>query len=91
VPRQTINVFGAIFEISLPLISKSKAVRQMTEFWMINSQFGGILDHDLVGVRTCRIPYNADTYQPRQHVKDSYHGVPMPRRAVALGLHQLHL
>jgi hypothetical protein len=40
VPGQTINVFGAIFGISLPLISKSKAVRQMVGFWMINSHFG---------------------------------------------------
>jgi hypothetical protein len=39
-PGQTINVFGAIFGISLPLISKSKAVRQMAGFWMINSHFG---------------------------------------------------
>jgi hypothetical protein len=29
---QTINVFGAIFGISLPLISKDKAVRQMAGF-----------------------------------------------------------
>jgi hypothetical protein len=29
VPGQTINVFGAIFGISLPLISKGKAVRQI--------------------------------------------------------------
>jgi hypothetical protein len=40
VPGQTINVFGAIFGISLPLISKSKAVRRMAGFWMINSHFG---------------------------------------------------
>jgi hypothetical protein len=40
VPGQTINVFGAIFEISSPLISKDKAVRQMAGFWMINSHFG---------------------------------------------------
>jgi hypothetical protein len=40
VPGQTINVFGAIFGISSPLISKDKAVRQMTGFWMINSHFG---------------------------------------------------
>jgi hypothetical protein len=41
VPGQTINVFFcAIFGISLPLISKSKAVRQMAGFWVINSHFG---------------------------------------------------
>ena len=40
VTGQTINVFDVIFEISLPLISKSKAVRQMAGFWMINSHFG---------------------------------------------------
>jgi hypothetical protein len=40
VPGQTINVFYAKFGISLPLISKDKAVRQMAEFWMINSHFG---------------------------------------------------
>ena len=57
VPGQTINVFDAIFRISLPLISKSKAVRQMAGFWVINSHFGGILDHDPMGVRTCRILY----------------------------------
>jgi hypothetical protein len=39
-PGQTINIFGAIFGISLPLISKDKAVRQIAGFWMINSHFG---------------------------------------------------
>ena len=42
--------FDAIFGISLPLISKSKAVRQMAGFWVINSHSGGILDHDPMGV-----------------------------------------
>jgi hypothetical protein len=42
VPGQTINVFGAIFGIFLPLISKSKAVRRMAGFWMINSHFGEV-------------------------------------------------
>jgi hypothetical protein len=63
----------------------------MVGFWMINSHFGEFLDHDLMGVRTCKISYNEDTYQPRQRVKDPYHGVPMPGRAIALGLHQLRL
>jgi hydrogenase-4 membrane subunit HyfE len=33
-------VFGAIFRILLPLISKNKVVRQIAGFWMINSLFG---------------------------------------------------
>ena len=37
VPGQIINVFDVIFGISLPLISKNKAVRRMAGFWMINS------------------------------------------------------
>jgi hypothetical protein len=45
---------------------------------MINSHFGEFLDHDLMGVRTRRIPYNVSTYQPRPCIKDSYYGVPMP-------------
>ena len=40
VSGQTINVFDAIFGISLPLVSKSKTVCQMAGFWMINSHFG---------------------------------------------------
>ena len=33
-------VFGAIFKIPLPLISKNKVVCQMAGFWIINSHFG---------------------------------------------------
>jgi hypothetical protein len=33
-------VFGAIFKIPLPLISKNKMVRQIAGLWMINSHFG---------------------------------------------------
>ena len=32
-------IFGAIFRIPLPLISKNKVVHQMAGFWMINSHF----------------------------------------------------
>jgi hypothetical protein len=55
---QTIIIFGAIFNISLPLNSKNKVIRQIAAFDDLFSLFGGYLFyHNIMSIITCKTHY----------------------------------